>query len=594
MFVRPKFILAILLLGALSPGLVRAQGRSLEVSIRVEGEDSKRLKSLLETISELKQVRKDSVVSLGAVRRLAAGDSERFERALSSEGFYAATLDSDAEATDTGFRATFKVTTGARFKITVHAIEYIDSGLESRPKTAAETGAALNDSSRGPDILKVEKEFLTRLRATGYPLAHVVDRQAEVKAGSTDARLVYRVESGPRANFGETVWLGTKRTRTGYLDKFVTWKKGETYNLDRTNEMRDELSDSGLFTRIEIVPGPVGTEGNAPVMVDLTERKPRTIAAGVSYSTNLGAGFTASWVNRNLFGRGEKLSGDLKFAQVLQSSALGFEKPKILTRTDLVTKLTATHEDDDAFRGKSLVGAAALKHLFGKSLTASAGVELYSSTTIDPLDPLHHRHSYLVGFPIGGVWSSVKDVLDPKRGLSLALTIAPNVGQSNGPVFFTLAEITSNYHWAIDKNDKYIGALWTRVGAFVGPGVAAIPPGKRYYAGGAGSVRGYGYRLLGPTDAAGKPIGGRSVLEGGAELRFPVYKQFGGAVFVEAGGVDETGVFTFKQGMRESVGLGARYATGIGPIRVDLAVPLDRRRGIDAPLQIYVGLGQAF
>ncbi len=107
-------------------------------------------------------------------------------------------------------------------------------------------------------------------------------------------------------------------------------------------------------------------------------------------------------------------------------------------------------------------------------------------------------------------------------------------------------------------------------------------------------MRGYGYRLLGPTDAAGKPIGGRSVLEGGAELRFPVYQKFGGAVFVEAGGVDETGIFTFKDGIRESAGFGLRYATGFGPIRIDLAFPLDRRGGIDKPVQIYVGLGQAF
>jgi translocation and assembly module TamA len=209
-------------------------------------------------------------------------------------------------------------------------------------------------------------------------------------------------------------------------------------------------------------------------------------------------------------------------------------------------------------------------------------------------DPLGHRHSYLVGFPIGGVWSTVKDVLDPKRGLSVSLTVAPNVGDSNGPVFFTLAELTSNYHWPIDKSDKYIGAVWMHMGAFAGPGTAVIPPDKRYYAGGAGSVRGYGFRLLGPTDANGKPIGGRSVFEGGAELRFPILNRIGGAVFVEAGGVDETGIFEFKDGIGESIGLGLRYATGIGPIRVDAALPLDRRKGIDRPFQIYVGLGQAF
>ncbi len=196
---------------------------------------------------------------------------------------------------------TFKIATGSRYKITQHAIEYVDPGPDNRPKAVADTGAGLNDSARGPDILKVETDFIARLRATGYPLARVVDRRAEIKAGSTDARLVYRVESGPHANFGKTVWQGAKRVHTRYLDRFVTWQPGEIYSLDRTNTLRDELTASALFTRVEIAPGPVDAQGNAPVMVDLTERKPRTIAMGLSYSTNLGAGATASWVNRNLF-----------------------------------------------------------------------------------------------------------------------------------------------------------------------------------------------------------------------------------------------------------------------------------------------------
>ncbi len=106
-------------------------------------------------------------------------------------------------------------------------------------------------------------------------------------------------------------------------------------------------------------------------------------------------------------------------------------------------------------------------------------------------------------------------------------------------------------------------------------------------------MRGYGYRLLGPTDSEGKPIGGRSVLDGGGEFRFPILHNLGGAIFAEAGGVDETGLFTFKDAIRESIGAGIRYATVVGPIRVDAAFPLERRQ-IDKPFQIYVGLGQAF
>ncbi len=94
-----------------------------------------------------------------------------------------------------------------------------------------------------------------------------------MKSDSTNARLVYRVESGPHANFGKVVWKGTKYIHTKFLDKFVNWKPGDTYSLDQTTKMRDELSDTGLFTRVEVTPGPVDSEGNAPVVVDIAERK---------------------------------------------------------------------------------------------------------------------------------------------------------------------------------------------------------------------------------------------------------------------------------------------------------------------------------
>jgi translocation and assembly module TamA len=585
--VRLRLLLAAIILAGFTPG--SAHARPLEVEITVDG--ASHLKPLLQSLSELVRNREQGAMSVGAVRRLAAGDALRFARALNSEGYYGAKIVSEAVPTQAGFKARFKITAGPQYKITSHFIRYSDPGPHDRPTTVAATGAALNDSAHGSQIVKIEKDFLARLRANGYPLAHVVDREAEIHSTGNEARLVYVVESGAAAKFGATEWRGNKHTRTDYLARFPTWKAGERYNLDKTNTLRDELSDTGLFTRVEVRPGDIDPEGNAPVIVDMTERRLRTVSAGVSYSTNLGLGVETGWVNRNAFGRAEKVSAEIKFAEVAQSSSLGFEKPRVLPRTDLVSKLSASHEDSEAFRGKTIAASAGLKRLFGKSLTLSAGVELSSSVTTDAFG---HRHSYLIGLPLGANWSSVKDLLDPKRGLSLALTVTPNAGASDGAIFFTTTEFRSSYHWPFDRADRYVGAFWTHVGVSAGPNTAEIPPLKRYYAGGAGSVRGYGYRLLGPTDANGVPIGGRSVLEGGAELRFPIWRRIGGAAFFEAGGVDETGIFTFAQGIRTSTGLGVRYNTPIGPLRLDVAVPLDRRRDIDRPIQIYIGLGQAF
>lgn len=565
------------------------QNRPIETEIRIEG--ATQLKALLESVSDAVRLKDQGAPTVGAVKRIAAKDAERFQQALSSQGFYTPKIESDAALTEKGFKAVFLVATGPYYKVTSHLLRYTDDGPEDRPATVAATGAALNDSGRGADIVAIERDFIQRMQAGGYPMARVIDRVAEIEEGTTNARVVYFVESGRKARFGAIEWRGLKRTRAGYLDGFAKWKRGETYNADKTAEMRNEIAATGLFTRIEVRPGDIDPEGNAPVIVEMTERRPRTLSAGLSYSTNLGPGIAASWVHRNVFGRAEKLTADVSFAEVKQLSSLTFEKPRIARRTDFISKLSAIHQDDDVFRGKIVTASAGLSHRFGKSLVTSAGVEYTSSITVDAFGS---RRSNIVGFPLGAIWTDIKDLLDPKRGLSVAFNVTPNVGASNGPIFFTTADFTSRYHWPFDKGDRFIGALWTHVGASVGPNTSSVPPEKRFYAGGAGSVRGYGYRQLGPTDPAGKPIGGRSVLEGGAEFRFPVVRKIGGAVFVEAGGVDQTGLFTFAEGIGQSVGAGLRYQTPIGPIRLDVAMPLDRRRGRDDPVQIYVGLGQAF
>ncbi|MFO1187504.1 MAG: BamA/TamA family outer membrane protein [Alphaproteobacteria bacterium] len=565
----------------------RAQNRPIETEIRVEG--ATQLKPLLESVSDAVRLKDQGAPSVGAVKRIAAKDAERFQQALSSQGYYNSRIAADAVETERGFKANFEVETGAYYRVTSHVLRYTDEGRTTarrRPPTQARPStipAAASTSSPSSGISSPACKRTATLGALSTTSPRSRKGRA-LRVSLTSSKAAARRNSArPRK--------GLKRTRADYLGGFAAWRPGEIYNADQANEMRDEIAATGLFTRVEVKAGDIDPEGNAPVMVELTERRPRTVSAGLSYSTNLGPGIAASWVHRNVLGRAEKLTADVSFAKVKQLSSLTFEKPRIARRTDFISKLSAVHQDDDVFRGKLITLSAGVSHRFGKSLVTSVGAEYTSSITVDAFGS---RRSNIVGFPLGATWTNIKDLLDPKRGLSVALTVTPNAGASNGPIFFTTTDFTSRYHWPIDKGDRFIGALWTHVGASLGPNTSSIPPEKRFYAGGAGSVRGYAYHELGPTDGAGKPIGGRSVLEGGVEFRFPVVRKIGGAVFLEAGGVDETGLFTFAEGIRESAGVGVRYQTPIGPVRLDIAVPLARRHGRDDPVQVYVGLGQAF
>lgn len=570
--------------------VLAAEQPAVRVAIDVSGPDASDLKKMLKPLAQLSSLTTAEEPSLETVRSVAQSDAKRFTEALHAEGFYAGTANVKVDALDDTYRADFTVAPGERYRITSYEIRYTDLGDGARPKTLADLRIDTNGSSRGTDILVIQQKILAGLKARGYPAAVVTERRAEAQVNKPEAKMMFVTTSGVLASFGPTIWPDNLRTRTDYLDTFVPWKQGQTFNMTRVTQLRDDLVDTGLFTVVDIQPGTPGSDGKTPVDVTLAERKPRTFAAGLTYSTNLGVGGQSSWQHRNLFRRGQLLEADLDISQATQSAKLQYKDPRVLRKTDLLISTTLENETTpyDAATSDSTVE---LDYHFTRHLTGKAGGELFFSRSEDAFG--HHK-AVLFGIPVGVAFNNVNNVLNPTSGLNTAATFTPYFGVSKSTLSFSQIEGTVSYHWPFDHDNQWVGALWARSGASIGAGIADIPADKRYYAGGAGSVRAYGYRLIGPTDSQNEPIGGKSVLEGGGEFRFPVADSIGGVVFLEGGAVSPQGLFTFDEGFRYGAGFGVRYYTAIGPIRADFAFPLNPRRGIDDPVQFYISLGQAF
>ena len=143
------------------------------------------------------------------------------------------------------------------------------------------------------------------------------------------------------------------------------------------------------------------------------------------------------------------------------------------------------------------------------------------------------------------------------------------------------------------EHPGFPSSLPTAIRSTFGPSTAQLPPNKRFYAGGGGSIRGYGYQRVGPLDANDNPIGGKSVIEASAELRARLFEDIGVVAFVDAGSAFEELTPRFNDDVGYAAGLGARYYSSLGPVRLDVAVPLNKRPGDDS-FQIYVSIGQAF
>ena len=193
---------------------------------------------------------------------------------------------------------------------------------------------------------------------------------------------------------------------------------------------------------------------------------------------------------------------------------------------------------------------------------------------------------------VGGVrWDDTTSALDPTSGYRASVTATPYWSIQDGSTFTRLLAVGSTY---LDVTGDARGVLALRgaLGATLGATRDEITLDKRFYSGGGGSVRGYTYQSIGPRDAGNRPIGGASLLELGAEWRQRISGPWGGVAFVEAGSVSEDS-FPGSGDFRIGAGLGLRYQTAIGPIRVDVGVPLNPERG-DPAYALYVGIGQAF
>ena len=205
------------------------------------------------------------------------------------------------------------------------------------------------------------------------------------------------------------------------------------------------------------------------------------------------------------------------------------------------------------------------------------------------------RTFYLTtALPLRAAFDHSDNLLDPRTGWRAALRVSPERSWVH-EVGHSYARIQADASWYLPVGKQVVLASRARFGSLVGTDINNVAPSRRFYAGGGGSIRGYGYELVGPLNALGEPKGGRSLYEFSIEARVNT-GWFGGALqlapFLDSGNA-ETGAIPRFTDTRYGAGLGIRYKTGFGPIRLDIGTPLNPRPG-DSRIGVYVALGQAF
>lgn len=446
----------------------------------------------------------------------------------------------------------------------------------------------------------------TALGESGYPFAAIADPELLVDHARVEGDVTMPVEPGGRYVFGNVVSNLEDFLSADHLADIARFAPGDLYRRSDEMDLRRAILATGLVGSVTMTPVAVrAPQGSAPGAVDmqvgLTRAPLRTLAGSIGYGTEEGIRLAGSWEHRNLF----PPEGLLRVRGIAgtQEQLLGvtFRKNNFHGRDRILTlDAYASTINNEAFDANtaSLVGTyeRVSTLLFQKPLSFGAGLELVATEEreIKPDVVTPTSTFFVAALPLWTQFDTSDDLLDPTKGFRMRIAASPEISRVDS-ANSTYLKVQFDLSYYRSMGESVVLAARARAGSIMGADITSIAPSRRFYAGGGGSVRGYGYQAIGPRDGLGEANGGRSLLELSAEARIRTGLMDGAislVPFVDAGVVNTQTVPDFS-GIRLGVGLGVRYQTGFGPIRVDVGVPLNRQPG-DAPVALYVALGQAF
>ncbi|WP_188823221.1 autotransporter assembly complex protein TamA [Brucella endophytica] len=549
----------------------------------------------------------------------ARGDYRRILEALYGDGRYGGTISitvNGREAADIPIDAelpaesaiTISVNPGSQFLFARTSIREL-APPPADPRDAAklpqDEGFAPGKVAFSGTIVKAQLLAVEGWRRQGFAKAKTTKDSITADHRDNTVDVDIAVDPGRRAYYGPLAVKGTERMDPEFVARQTGLKPGEVYNPRDIERARKRLNRLEVFRAATITEAEeIGPDGSLPMTLSVQERLLHRFGVGGSYSTLDGAGLETYWMHRNLFGKAERLRFDAKVSGIGSTkdkafdpknySYLGgvtFTKPGTFTPdTDFVTSLIAQREVLDAYTRTAVTGLAGFTHIFTDELTGRAFANI-SKARFD--DDYFGKRDFLTAGVLGGLTYDSRDSkTDATKGFFLEGVIEPFYEFEYGN-FATKFTAEGRTYYGFGEDDRIVLAGRLKFGAIAGPDISQLPPDKLFFAGGGGSVRGYGYRNIGVVTSTGDVIGGRSLVETSGEVRARVTDDIGLVGFVDAGYVGRDTLPDFSQEMSVGVGGGIRYQTGLGPIRLDIGVPLNRRSG-DPSLAFYVGIGQAF
>ncbi|MBN8716213.1 autotransporter assembly complex protein TamA [Thermomonas sp.] len=528
--------------------------------------------------------------------------SDRPAPAAGETGEAADTAESDATDADTGEAAapgraitvTLRITPGLPVRVRGFAVAVDGPGRSD--STVVDTLQAFQP--RPGQVLEHARyeaskaQVAAALARHGYFDAQLVQHRVEVTRAAHAADIALRWDSGPRFAFGPAQFTQAPQAVVWprLLDKLVPWTPGAPYDEAQVDRLRQSLQALDYFALVDVQADPAAArDGRVPVQVQLTPAKRSLYSAGLSYGTVSGTGVSLGIERRYLNRRGHKALAQIDWAQKRKTATVQYRIPAFAWLDGWYTaSLQAADEQTAYVNSRRLELVAGRTGQYSKRLALSATLHLlrerWAYYVLTKPTPSFQFASFV--FPeLRGDYIDVDNRLAPRHGGGLSLTLRGGRGGADGNASFTQLHARAQWFHGLDADSRLIvrgelGHTFTR-------DVLDLPPSLRFYAGGDRSVRGYGWHELGPrilTSGGPYYTGAPNVVTASLEYERYFKGPWGAAVFVDTGNA-----FAGRTpSLRTGVGLGLRWRSPVGPVRIDIARGLNAP---DSPLSLYLNIG---
>ncbi len=458
-------------------------------------------------------------------------------------------------------------------------------------------------------LTDAKDKIIDYLKTQGFAFVSIKDPKIEIDRKNKKIKAIYEITLNGKTIIDNTIINIKSKKDPELLKPFVknriSWKNGDIFDQQKLDELKESLMSSGIFSGISINLTPPKFLNNdlktshTTINIDIEEGLLRDVAAGVKYGSSEKAGVLFSWKHYNIDGKGSGLTVLADIAKVSRNVRTKYEVYDLFYKKQKLTnQVFYLKEDVDSYDVSKVGIESILWQNFGQKLNLGAGVCGERSKTKDKID-LDHIKFRAFGIPIGMNLDTTENFLDPQKGIRCSAMLTPYFGNlTNITVFSGKASLYLPFKKNSFKNSM-VFAAYSKFGSIFRNKKHKIPRDKFFFSGGANSIRGYGYQKAGPVNNNKIPLGGESVFEFGLEPRFKVNDNIGLIAFWEGGNVFSTRVPNPLKKLLFGYGVGVRYYTPLGPIRLDLAFPTSRRKTtegkkVDSLFNIYISIGQAF